>query len=77
MMIGLLSWVLGVSSIPGLWLAGKHDWRGWAVIFLTEPLWALFAIMTHAYGLLIAAVLYSAVSGWNILKWRRERLRTD
>lgn len=73
MLISILSWVLGFSSLPGLWLAGRHDWRGWALMLATEPVWAWFAILTHGWGILLAAVAYSAVSIWNIMKWRREQ----
>lgn len=69
----LLSWVLGITSVYGLYLAGKHDWRGWAFTVACEPVWIVYAILTHGWGFLIGAIGYMVVGIWNLWKWRHGR----
>lgn len=71
MLLSILSWFLGVASVPGLYLAGKHDWRGWAWILFTEIFWVWFAIVTGGWGLLVGCVAYSWVAALNLWKWKR------
>lgn len=67
-----LSFVLAIASCAGLILAGKGMWQGWAVGVFVQPVWAAFAIITGAYGLIIISVMYAIVYGHNWYKWKSD-----
>lgn len=66
------SYALGALGIFGLWLAGKGDWRGWAVGLGAQFAWMAYAIATHQWGFIFTAVAYGLVYGKNALRWLRE-----
>lgn len=51
-------------------------WQGWAIGLAVQPVWAVFAFVTEAYGLLITCVMYGAVYGKNLIKWRSDEARS-
>lgn len=67
-----LSLVMALAGCTGLVLAGKGMWQGWAIGLAVQPVWAIFAILTEGYGLLITCVMYGMVYGKNLIKWRKE-----
>lgn len=67
-----LSFILAIFGCLGLILAGRGMWQGWAIGVAIQPVWALFAIITKGYGLLIICIMYGAVYANNLVKWRRE-----
>lgn len=68
-----LSLVLAAFACTGLLLAGRGKWYGWAVGLAAQPFWALFAIVTKSYGLIITCLMYGSVNAWNLLKWRKSK----
>lgn len=72
-----LSLALCAAGCAGLILAGRGKWHGWAIGLYVQPLWILFGIITHGYGLCLSSLLYGAVYSRNLLAWRRNRTRTD
>lgn len=68
-----LSLVLAGAGCTGLILAGRGKWYGWLIGLLVQPVWAIFAVITGAYGLLITCVMYGAVYVTNLRKWRQTR----
>lgn len=71
MTVLVLSLVLAAAGCTGLVLAGRGMWQGWAVGLAVQPVWALFALVTHGYGLLVTCLMYGTVYGRNLLAWRR------
>lgn len=68
-----LSIVMAVAGCTGLLLAGRGHWQGWALGLAVQPVWAVFAIVTKGYGLLITCVMYGAVYGKNLWQWRKKK----
>jgi hypothetical protein len=66
------SWILSCVGGFGIYLAGKKDWRGWAVGILSETLWLAYAIITKQYGFVFGSVLYSTILINNLYGWLQE-----
>lgn len=66
-----LAWSLLLSAIGilGLWLAGRKDWRGWAVGLGAQVLWIAYAVSTEQWGFLLSAFAYGSVYSANWWKW--------
>ena len=77
MTVFILSLVMATAGCAGLVLAGKGRWEGWAIGLAVQPVWAVFAIVTKGYGLLITCVMYGSVYFRNLRKWRRDRIEAD
>lgn len=67
-----LSMVLAAAGCSGLVLAGKGRWYGWALGLAIQPVWALFGIVSGAYGLIITSAAYAWVYWANLARWRKE-----
>lgn len=67
----LLSLVLAAGGCLGMLLAGRGMWQGWAVGLVMQPLWAVFAIATGSYGLLLTCLMYGTVFGRNLYRSRQ------
>lgn len=67
-----LSLALAAMGCTGLLLAGRGKWYGWAIGFLAQPVWAVYAIVSGGYGLILTSVLYAVVYWQNLMKWRKE-----
>jgi hypothetical protein len=72
-----LSLVLATAGCTGLILAGRGMWQGWAVGLAVQPVWAVFAIITHGYGLLITCVMYGTVYYRNLRAWQQKQVMAD
>ena len=66
------SWVLSCIGGFGIYLAGKKDWRGWAVGIISEVLWLAYAIITRQYGFVFGSILYSTILVNNLYGWLQE-----
>lgn len=73
MTVLVLSIVMAACGCLGLILAGRGMWQGWAIGLAVQPVWAIFALLTKGYGLLLTCLMYGTVYGKNLIKWRRER----
>ena len=67
------SWALSCVGAFGIYLAGKKDWRGWAVGILSEVLWLIYAIVTKQYGFIFGAILYSIILIKNMRGWLKSK----
>lgn len=76
MLIFILSLVMAAAGCLGLVLAGRGMWQGWAIGLAVQPVWAIFAILTKGYGLLITCIMYGTVYGKNLISWRRKQKLT-
>lgn len=68
----LWSYVLGAIGVFGLYLAGKHDRRGWMVGVAAQILWLVYAVVTQQWGFVVTALAYGWVYSKNALAWKRE-----
>ena len=73
MIVFWLSLILALVSCVGLLFVGKGYWWGWALGIAVQPVWAIFAIITHAYGLLLSCGMF-AVANWTNLRRARSPL---
>lgn len=67
----LLTWVMTLTSVLGIWLAGRKNWMGWAVGVAVQPLWLLFNLMVGAWGLMPMPFIYGWIYAHNLYKWRK------
>jgi hypothetical protein len=70
--MSLANWialVLAGFGAAGMWVAGKGDWRGWAIGLASQPVWAAFAIAAHTPALLLTPLIYGSVYGRNAYRW--------
>ena len=63
------SYALTIIGVSGVFLAGRKDWRGWAVGILSEIIWIIYAIVTMQYGFIFGALAYGAVFTKNLIDW--------
>ena len=70
-----LIWSIALAAIGilGLYLAGSKNLWGWAVSFLAQAAWMVFAVMTKQYGFILSALAYGWVYSRNYIKWHNER----
>lgn len=69
------SYLLTVVGVFGLWLAGRQDWRGWAVGLAAQLLWIAYATATRQWGFYVSALAYGWVYFRNLRAWRRRTRR--
>jgi len=63
------SWLLSIVGAAGIYLAGKRDWRGWAVSLASEVLWTTYGITTKQYGFVFGSALYGTIFIKNLRAW--------
>ncbi len=68
-----LSLILAVAGCSGLLLAGKGKWYGWGIGLAVQPVWAIFAYVSGAYGLFLTCWAYGTVYTLNLIKWRKDQ----
>lgn len=64
------SYLLTAVGVFGLWLAGRHDRRGWIVGIGAQSLWIAYATATHQWGFYVSALAYGWVYIKNALAWK-------
>ncbi len=62
--------LLAGFGIIGLWLAGRRDWRGWALGLMDEALWLVYAVQTRQWAFCLSALAYGWVYARNLRDWR-------
>lgn len=68
------SWVLAIVGITGIFIVGKKSIVGWVILLVNENLWVIYAVKTHQYGFIAAAIGYATVYIKNFVSWSRPRL---
>lgn len=66
------SWVLSLTGLVGIWLAGSKRPVGWAVLLASEVLWIAYALTTHQLGFLVGGLLWAVVYTRNLIAWRSQ-----
>lgn len=66
-----MPWLLSATGVLGMILAGRRLAIGWAVAFLSEILWLVYALQTAQYGFVIGVIAYTAAFGQNYLSWTK------
>lgn len=66
------SFILTIIGLTGFWLAGKKVWWAWYVNIFNQALWAGYAVVTHQWGFLVGAAVYTVVFAQNAYKWTTE-----
>ena len=66
------SWVLAAIGVTGIFLVGRKTIWGWIVLGVNECLWIVYALTTHQYGFIVAALAYAAVYIRSYIHWRRD-----
>lgn len=67
------SFILMAVGILGLYLAGKKNLYGWAILIGAQFLWIAYALATKQWGFIISALAYGAVNLRNYLRWKKEK----
>lgn len=71
------SWILAVSGLTSLYLAGKHDPKAWYVGLFTQCLWVAYSLISGQYGFLASTAAYSLMYVLNIRRDIKKRRETD
>lgn len=66
----LIPLATSVVTLAGMWLAGNHDWRGWALGLGNQALWLLFIVTFAAWGLLPLSAALIVVYSRNLWRWK-------
>ncbi len=53
-----VSFVLAAAGITGIVLAGREQKIGWIIGMAVQPVWVVFSVMTHGWGLIFTSVGY-------------------
>jgi nicotinamide riboside transporter PnuC len=69
----LWGWVLSITGLVGIWLAGDKRTSGWVILLVSEVLWVVYALTTGQPGFLLGSVAWGLVYVRNIAQWRREK----
>ena len=63
-----------VVTLVGMWMAGSHNWKGWALGIFNQVLWFWFIVAFDAWGLLPLNIALVFVYGRNLLRWKNEQI---
>jgi hypothetical protein len=69
----LWSWLLTFIGLAGFILAGKRVWWAWYINIACQALWYTYAFISHQYGFVFSATVYTIVFTQNAIKWTKER----
>ena len=72
-----MPYVLSIIGVTALVLIGMRKWWGWAIAFVNECLWIVFAIVTRQHGFILGALVYGTVNIMNGVKWFRHGPHID
>lgn len=64
-----MDWILSAVSLLMIWLMGRKSKWGPVVGLLGQVLWLWWAWRIGQPGLLVGVIAYTAIHGWNTLKW--------
>lgn len=66
------SYLLVAVGLLGFIVTGRKLWWGWYVNIGCQALWFTYAVLTHQWGFLLGAIVYTLVFSWNAWQWTRE-----
>jgi hypothetical protein len=64
------SLILGLAGIAGQLIMPRRPVLGWSIALANQPLWVIFALLTHHYGLLLMTPGYVLAAAINLRKAR-------
>lgn len=64
------SWILTAVGVTGMYLVTLKNWRGYALGVGAQLLWIAYAISTRQWGFIVSALVYGAVNGIGLYRWR-------
>lgn len=68
----ILSILISIFSLLGIWIAGSGTTWGWLLCLCTQTLWFWYIIGTKQWGLLPAVIGYTIVYARNFWLWRNK-----
>lgn len=68
----MLSLVISVITLVGMWLVSRKRWQGWAVGLANQFLWFWLIVTTGQWGLLLLLVALVYIYGRALITWRRD-----
>lgn len=69
------SWLLTFTGVTTFFLAGKKIWWAWYVgLFINQPIWLVYGIISHQWGFIASTLFYTAVYSKNAWAWTIEHL---
>lgn len=60
------SWLLSVSSMSTIFLAGTHPIYAWVWGIFSQVLWVGYGITTKQYGFIVTAIFFAALYSRNL-----------
>jgi hypothetical protein len=66
------SWILMLTGVPTILLAGRKYWWAWLIGILSEICWVAYAWVTKQWGFVPFSLIYMAVYFKNAVTWRQE-----
>lgn len=67
----MISILVSLVTVFGMWLVARKDWRGWLVGILNQVLWLILIIQTEAWGLLLLTATLLYIYAKALLQWRQ------
>jgi hypothetical protein len=65
------AWIVGAISLTMTYLMGDKKWWAPLLGLFGQVFWAILAVYTHQYGLMVTVGLYTFIHSRNALKWWR------
>lgn len=73
----MISILVSLVTIFGMWLIARKDWRGWLVGICNQVLWLVLIIQTRAWGLLLLTGTLLYIYTKALISWRRDAKPCD
>lgn len=67
--------VLSIWGALGMYIAGKGQWKGWAMGLAAQPIWLAFAFAVDSWPLAFSPLLYGTVYARNLWRWKTGKLK--
>lgn len=71
------AWIVGAISLYMTWQMGNHRWWAPFLGLFGQVFWAVLALYTQQWGLLVTVVLYTFVHGRNARRWWLQHRRGE
>lgn len=75
--VEVLGAVLSIWGALGMYVAGKGQWKGWAMGLAAQPIWLAFAIAVDSWPLAFSPLLYGSVYARNLWRWKTGRVPAE
>jgi len=72
-----VTWPLAVLSLVATELIGRKLRVGWHIGAMAGLAWAVYAVITHQFGMAAINTIYAGQAVRNAVKWRREEITEE